>query len=228
MGRFPVAHQLESKLRSAPRLHVLMSVLLDQLFRRDTQDLNGRHITQTYQCDRGFSASFRYLRLRQTGRNSKAKSILTLSAIEFFWTLRTNEDVASLHRRLLREEEERRQIGEFHPCDKRPFRGIISHVSEECGGNVHTKGVVNITSSSNYNNQCHQVTDYGWNGHWTTMSEDRSWICFDFKDKTVQLTEYSLKLGRDHLHHWVIEGSNDWKSWTKLDRRDTEGLNGYK
>ena len=30
-----------------------------------------------------------------------------------------------------------------------PFKGIISHLRDECGGNVHSKGIVNITASSN-------------------------------------------------------------------------------
>ena len=31
--------------------------------------------------------------------------------------------------------------------ESRPFSGIISHLASECGGNIHEKGVVNITGS---------------------------------------------------------------------------------
>ena len=100
---------------------------------------------------------------------------------------------------------------------------------KECGGNVHEKGVVNTTASSNDHNQCHQVTDYGWNNYWRTDDEPNSWICFDFKDKTVSLTKYSLKsdgAGGGHLIQWVIEGSNDGGTWEELDSRNTQDLNG--
>ena len=86
------------------------------------------------------------------------------------------------------------------------------------------KGVVNITASSN-SDECHRVTDYGWNWYWHTNNEPNSWLCFDFKEKTVSLTKYSLKSGEDrHLVRWVMEGSNDGSSWEELDRRDTEEL----
>ena len=58
------------------------------------------------------------------------------------------------------------------------------------------------------------------------MSEISPWICFDFKDKTVRLTKYSVKSGGCHyLHDWVIEGSNDGSNWQELDRRNTQDLN---
>ena len=88
---------------------------------------------------------------------------------------------------------------------------------------------MNITASSNMRGQCHQVTDHGWNNSWFTKNEPNSWICFDFKDKTVSLTKYSLKSDGwrwNHLIQWVIEGSNDGGSWEELDSRNTQDLNG--
>ena len=153
---------------------------------------------------------------------------MELSAIEFFGTLRTDETAAAMRRKLLSEEEERRRHGEFRLCDDRPFWGILSYLSEECGGNVHLKGIVNITSSSDDRNKCHQVTDYGWNDYWRTKDEEDSWICFDFKDKTVRLTKYSVKSGGCHyLHDWVIEGSNDGCLWKGLDWHRMECVKEY-
>ena len=89
------------------------------------------------------------------------------------------------------------------------------------------KGVVKITASSHMCNQCHQVTDYAWNEYWVTNDEPNSWICFDFKEKRLCLTGYSLKSGESYyLLHWVIEGSDDGDSWHKLDRRDARDLKG--
>ena len=62
-----------------------------------------------------------------------------------------------------------------------------------------------------------------------------SWICFDFKEKRVELTGYSLKsystnnpLGLSPCEpvQWVIEGSNDGSNWREVDRRNTQDLKG--
>ena len=53
---------------------------------------------------------------------------------------------------------------------------------------------------------------------------------FDFKEKKVSLSSYSLKSdgeGGYHLLQWELEGSNDGSSWTCLDSRNTQDLNGY-
>ena len=113
-----------------------------------------------------------------------------------------------------------------------PFKGIISHLREECGGNVHQRGVVNITASHNGHNQCYQVTDYDWTDFWgANDNKPNSWICFDFKEKRVKLSGYSLKsmpLDPSYAHpiQWVIEGSNDGSEWREIDRRNTQDLNG--
>ena len=57
---------------------------------RDTGDLNGKWIVKTYSCSSSGSESYRYLRLRQTGRNSEGRDCLVLSAIEFFGKLTRN------------------------------------------------------------------------------------------------------------------------------------------
>ena len=59
----------------------------EELDSRNTQDLNGRYITKTYDCQRKRSESYRYLRLRQTGNNSSGGDALRLSEIEFFGVL---------------------------------------------------------------------------------------------------------------------------------------------
>ena len=101
---------------------------------------------------------------------------------------------------------------------------------EECGGNVHEKGIVEITASSNSYKQCHQITNYGWNDWWETTGEADSWVQFNFKTQGVYLKSYSLKsdgYGNEHLCSWVIEGSNDGSEWKVIDSRDTKDLDGH-
>jgi hypothetical protein len=55
---------------------------------RNTQDLNGTFIVKTYECNSRSSEFFRYIRLRQTGKNSNNADYLMLSEIEFFGLIR--------------------------------------------------------------------------------------------------------------------------------------------
>ena len=109
------------------------------------------------------------------------------------------------------------------------FSGIMSHLSKECGGNVHEKGVMNITASGESSGSCYQVTDYGWRCNFWTDAKESSWICFDFKDRTVELTSYSLKMNTDlnyRLLHWIIEGSTDGSKWEAIDERNVPDAKG--
>jgi hypothetical protein len=57
---------------------------------------------------------------------------------------------------------------------------------------------------------------------WKNSPDD--WICSNFKDLTIRPTHYSLRAGYGRgssfgLNDWVIEGSNDGKSWAEFDQR---------
>jgi hypothetical protein len=114
----------------------------------------------------------------------------------------------------------------YHYVAGHEFEGIINALTKECGGNVHDKGIVNITSSGDYKNRASQVADHGWNGYWSTQNTPNSWICFDFKEKNISLERYTLKSdgGGHYLVQWEIEGSNDGTTWTRVDRRNTQEL----
>jgi hypothetical protein len=113
------------------------------------------------------------------------------------------------------------------------FEGIIHALTAKCGGNVHEKGVVNITSSSVGCRESFKVANhewsFRWNGFWQSDNEANSWICFDFKERRIALSHYTLKSGGSgdyHLVAWALEGSEDGANWTSLDARNTQELNG--
>jgi hypothetical protein len=111
---------------------------------------------------------------------------------------------------------------------RRPFEGIMSYLRGKCGGNVHTFGIVPITSSSDGRNHCYRVADYNWDEYWYSNNTANSWIQFDFKDRNISVTKYTIKSGRNdgYLVQWSLSGSNDEESWTILDERHTQDLNG--
>jgi hypothetical protein len=141
----------------------------------------------------------------------------------------------SLCRRLLlsasseRLPESRFHVEDFPFDSSQPFNGIIAHLSTECGGNVHTNGIVSITASSNSHNSCHQVADYDWSEDWYSSNTTHSWIQFDFKTRRILPNCYTIKSDNENGYHllaWSLDGSNDGTSWTMLDRRETNDLNG--
>jgi hypothetical protein len=73
------------------------------------------------------------------------------------------------------------------------WSGLICHLCKMFDGNVHEKGIVEITSSSTSRNKCWQIVNYDWNDYFYTHNEPNSWIQFDFKDRVVSLTDYALK-----------------------------------
>jgi hypothetical protein len=110
-----------------------------------------------------------------------------------------------------------------------PWSGLIAHLTELCGGNVHEKQVVEITCSSTGRGHCWDVVNYRSDIHWDTNNVLNSWIQFDFKDRIVSVTHYALKSREEDSHHplqWTLNGSMDGQTWTILDIQNTQELRG--
>ena len=104
------------------------------------------------------------------------------------------------------------------------FSGIIHHLTEACGGNVHQKGMVNVTSSSG-NNAFEAVNLENTESYFQTSRAAKTpnmWLKYDFKNIKIRPTHYSIRSRHDgdqgyyHPKSWVIEASNtgndnDWK-----------------
>ena len=101
---------------------------------------------------------------------------------------------------------------------------MIAHLTRECSGNVHDKGIVNVAAGSVYDSSCHpkNVVDLGTDSYYKSKNERDTWICYDFKERRVIPTSYSVRPcycgpGCSHLKSWVIEVSNGGSSWTEID-----------
>ena len=123
------------------------------------------------------------------------------------------------------------KLGEFVYDSSDQFNGIIAHLTRESGGIVVDKGIVDVTASSS-GRQARRAVELELNSKFLSENKPNQWICYDFKERRVIPTSYSLcsygtnsdcpKAGnyRDLLKSWVIEVSNDRSSWTEIDRRD--------
>ena len=112
------------------------------------------------------------------------------------------------------------------------FNGIIRQLTNECGGNVSDKGIVNVTMSSNNWGNPRDVVNLENTGLFYTTNIQDSWIKYDFKNKKVSPVCYlirSVNYDKDwhHPRSWVVEGSNtDSNDWKVLDSRtDCMSLN---
>ena len=195
--------------------------------RQSNYDLNQSFILENFSISSGIQKSFRFVRLRQTGKNKQGTDHLSIKALEIFGTLTDIPEPVA-------------RPGEFVFCDMRPHDGIINHLRQEHGGNVHTSGVVEVTASSThaYNSPDAAIHDHKSDIYRDTfMSEDQpnSWICYDFKQRRVIPTSYSITNGsyeistsnrpiRKHPKSWVFEASNDRTSWDIIDHRENTNI----
>lgn len=126
-----------------------------------------------------------------------------------------------------------REFAYVHPG----LDGIVAHLTREGGGNVHDKGMVNVTASSVSGFPPKNAADLGTSSEYQSGEQKGTWLCYDFKDRRVIPASYSLRSnnGRsgpagEHRKSWVIEVSNDGtgNSWTEIDRRDCDLNGAYK
>lgn len=121
------------------------------------------------------------------------------------------------------------QAFEYDGNIEHTFSGIIHHLTETCGGNVHEKGIVEVTASST-NSKFYPkfaVDLDNLDNYFHSESQQNSWLKYDFKQKKIHPTKYSIRSrhwgrGHEHLKNWVIEGSNSGgdDDWVILDRRN--------
>jgi hypothetical protein len=104
------------------------------------------------------------------------------------------------------------------------MRGIIAYLTDSRGGNVHDRGVVNITSS--HPNQGARNAPIGpemARQEQCRMEGENQWICYDFKNMRVTITHYTIGgVNMGNLKNWTVEGSRDGATWVELDRRMDE------
>jgi hypothetical protein len=108
--------------------------------------------------------------------------------------------------------------------------GIISYLSKKCGGNVHDKGIVTITSNRFASPELYghpgNVADLNRKTCFAFVHVSGLWICWDFHTMRLRPSHYTIAAWG--LSSWILEGSVDGASWTQIDRqRDHRGFSGF-
>jgi hypothetical protein len=128
-----------------------------------------------------------------------------------------------------------RYCGESHPLDRNsPFDGIIAYLTAKHGGNVHDRGIVCMTQSSEHGGcPAKNCVDLNSSSFTVTGDAPNQWLSFDFKSMHVKATHYSIRTRSDlganswAPRSWRIEVSEDGKLWRVVDKQmDRMELNG--
>lgn len=113
------------------------------------------------------------------------------------------------------------------------FSGIIKYLTDKTGGNINDNGTIEI-SSNNINRgggfkSYHPKNILNSNQSDDYMANDgkTAYIRFDFKDKMVELSNYTVKNTErgGKIKNWVFEVSDDAVSWTEIDKRNDFNFN---
>lgn len=133
-------------------------------------------------------------------------------------------------------DESNSKIQVFNVKPGNQFDGIIKYLTDKTGGNIHSNGTIELTSNSvangSFDNQePKNLLDFSANTCYGAKSGAMDFcVCFDFKNMKVKITDYAIKSYRynsGHLKSWILEISDDNKSWTKIDEHTNDSsLNG--
>jgi hypothetical protein len=107
------------------------------------------------------------------------------------------------------------------------FDGVLRYLTQQCGGNVHTKGIVNITASSTGRGKLEDIAGLAEpSSPWESGDVPYSWVMLDFGSQALSVDGYSLDCDGHSLTSFIIKGSNDGEYWATIDRTavDSTGL----
>jgi hypothetical protein len=112
---------------------------------------------------------------------------------------------------------------------KSSIGGIISYLTSQHGGNIHDRGIVNIsalephnTSSSDHPKNVADLT--ATNTYLCSKNQPNQMLVYDFQKLRIKPTDYSIRschchgVNGEHLKSWVIEVSSDGSDWEEIDR----------
>ena len=124
---------------------------------------------------------------------------------------------------------------EFKSSPGKEFNGIMHFLTHQTDGNIHENGTIEITSNSIHSSyHPKHLVDYNKKNYYHSKNIENSFVCFDFKEKSIQLNSYSIRShnsGKNcgNLRNWVLEVSNDGNHWIEVDRHlNDDALNGPK
>jgi hypothetical protein len=123
------------------------------------------------------------------------------------------------------------------PKPSDPLDGIISDLTKVCGGNVHDRDVVLVTSSKCDSDPPKVIADLKSDVRFCSSYREKqedipftrnNWISYDFKHRRIIPTHYSIRSPHrghgpgfgNYVKSWLVEVSTDGDHWVEIDRRE--------
>ena len=110
------------------------------------------------------------------------------------------------------------------------FSGIFDGLSQKLGRNLADSSDVDVIASSIYQSYGPKNVLKNDSSYWQSQNLPNSWIRFDFKERKVSITSYSMNV-YNRVKSWKVEGSTDGSTFeiidNKVDTTDFQNSNCY-
>jgi len=119
------------------------------------------------------------------------------------------------------------QLAQIKKANERPefpfksdlFSGIFDGLSKKLGRNLADSSDVDVTASSiNHHTQGPKNVLKNDSSFWHSQDLPNSWIQFDFKERKVSITSYSMN-DYYRIKSWKVEGSTDGSTFEIIDNK---------
>ena len=216
-------------------IEILSEIIEDESLKIDDEDSLLNFILELYLEDDKYSILFEYVQFLNVSEETLIKFINKFNVEHInsgIWNsicrcLLPSQKVEFNQDRYIEKHKK------FEHDSNNEFHGILRYLSEETHGNIHDNGTIEITSNSIHlnNNSYHpkNLVDYEKDNYYESNNEEKVFICFDFKDKLINPSSYSIKSYNDgqtsgHLRNWVVEVSNDKNTWKTIDKHENDSV----
>ena len=232
-------YELDKEKMKKLDFFIIKEIIENEEFKIDEEDTLLRFIIEKYEEDTQYCELFEDVIFNNVSEKTVEEFInvfsiehlnlnLWKSICERFVGSKKNDKIKHKERYICRE-----NIIEMKHKEGDEFNGIMKYLTKMTGGNIHDNGTIEISSNSivDNNNSYHpkNLVDFENTNYYHSKNEQDVNICFDFKDKSIQMTNYSIKSydrGQTggHLRNWVVEVSNDKEHWEIVDQHDNDSI----
>ena len=211
---------------------ILERIVGNQKIKLKEEDSLLKFILNLYQKDERAAPLFQYVIFRNVSEDGLREFIekFDIENIDHeIWRSICEQILHSKQSKLKVEGRYEKCFTSFEYEEGKELNGILHYLVNKTGGNIHDNGTVEITSNSiSGDNHPKNLVDYqNEKNRYHSLDDGKAFICFDFKEKTVNLTSYQIKSnwngdGSFNPKNWVIEVSNDGKEYKEIDRHDND------
>ena len=226
--------EIDKKELKKLSIEILSEIIQNENLKIRDEDELLDFLIEIYQEDRKYYPLFEYIVFLNVSEESLNKFVNSFEIDDLngqIWHSICARLLPSFFTEKVRSSEnysEQKNVKNFTYEQGKEFNGIMQYLTSETGGNIHDNGTIEISSNSiSGSSHPKNLVDYqneNFYDPYNSKSKD-SFVLFDFKDKLVQLTGYSIKSHTDRfLKSWSLSVSNDGETWEEVDRHENDSI----